>query len=67
MSSDYLTYLRMIENLNYFLTMDDEYQYVATEDIDEGQIIVAKFDRDDEFINIYSDTTANSLDEFINR
>ena len=67
MSSDYLTYLRMVENLNYFLTMDDEYQYVATEDIDEGQIIVAKFDRDDEFINIYSDTTANSLDEFINR
>lgn len=67
MSSDYLTYLRMVENLNYFLTMDDEYQYVATEDIDEGKIIVAKFDRDDEFINIYSDTTANSLDEFINR
>lgn len=45
---------------------DDDCDYVYSEDIDEGQIIFAKFDIDGNLINIGCDP-ANSLDEVINR
>ena len=34
--------------------------------IDGGQVIIAKFNVDEELVNIYADLSLNSLDEFRN-
>ena len=61
-------YLDIIEEsgLDFYSITEDEIIYVATEDIDGGQVIIAKFNVDEELVNIYADLSLNSLDEFRN-
>ena len=61
-------YLDIIEEsgLDFYSVTEDRFIYVATEDIDGGQVIIAKFNVDEELVNIYADLSLNSLDEFRN-
>ena len=61
-------YIEILENseLDFFITSEDNITLVASEDIEDCQVIVAKFDVDGNLINIMADLTVNSLDQFVN-
>jgi hypothetical protein len=65
----FIKYIEMIENakLDMFIMSEDNFYYIASEDIEDGQVITAKFDVDGNLINIMADLSVNSLDQFINR
>jgi len=70
-SSSFEKYLDILDEagLSYYIPVQGETKnrYIASEDIEDGQVIIAKFDIDDNLLNIMADLTVNSLDEFINR